>query len=502
MDPLGRGTMSPEEKPQVQTWRFAAHGWRFSNRLTPRSINLYLRLRSGRRLPRAFRARFAAMKLPPDTIDQALGDVHGLGDWMAAWNRVAQRHLSEARREETDGRWQESAEDRRNAAMCYHTAHLITDTDQRTLRALRSSAATVFSQAIPRLMADTRKVSVRWRTAQLPGYLAKPAEIPMRGAPVVVMLNGATTSKEELLLWADPFLQRGLAVLTLDWPGTGEAFDAGRITSRCDDFTDGLFNLLEQELDLNSERVALLGFSLGAAVAVRAAASDRRIDACVAVTGPYDPRRWIRSVNPIVRHQLEGMAGAEVPVREFANDFSLVDITRRLRCPLLVLGAGRDLIVPPEESLHLCAAVGELGTLIWYPNGTHGLYEHIDDWTQVTAIWLRSMLAPELGIAAVDSTRVEDQHPGLGTVEGVYVDDREDRENLVTEVGETAAGPKGEELEPSHRPPREDPAFIGGTPVPPVPPLEDAEAPSASEGKGTEEENPPVLIDEPQRQES
>jgi alpha-beta hydrolase superfamily lysophospholipase len=492
MDRPGREAHAVDEPPQVQTWRFAAHGWRISNRLTPRSINLFLRLRSGRRLPRSFRSRFEAMKLPQETVDQALGDVHGLGDWMAAWNRAAQRHLSDARREETDGRWQESAIDRRNAAMCYHAAHLITDTDQRTLRALRSSAATVFSQAIPRLMADTRKVSIRWRTNLLPGYLAKPAEIPMRGAPVVVMLNGATTSKEELLLWADPFLERGLAVLTLDWPGTGEAFDAGRITSRCDDFTDGLFNLLSQELDLNSERVALLGFSLGGSVAVRAAASDRRIDACVAVTGPYDPRRWIRSVNPIVRQQLEGMAGIEVPVREFANDFSLVDITRRLRCPLLVLGAGHDLVVPPEESLHLCAAVGDLGTLVWYPTGAHGLYEHINDWTRVTAIWLRSMLAPELGIAPIDSTRVEDQHPGLGTVEGVYVDERNELEDLAAEVGE--------ELEPAHRPPREDPAFIGETPAPPVEPIDVTELSSQPEVETNEDE--PDLIEEPRRQES
>jgi alpha-beta hydrolase superfamily lysophospholipase len=494
VDAPGRETFSPEGSPQLQTWRFAAHGWRFSNRLTPRSINLFLRLRTGRGLPRSFRARFAAMKLPQETIDNALGDIRGLGDWMAAWNRAAQRHLSDARRAETDGRWQESAVGRRNAAMCYHAAHLITDTDQRTLRALRSSAATVFSQAIPRLMADTRKVTVRWRTSQLPGYLAKPAEITTSGAPVVVMLNGATTSKEELLLWADPFLERGLAVLTLDWPGTGEAFDTGRITSRCDDFTDGLFNLLDQELDLNSERVALLGFSLGAAVAVRAAASDRRIDACVAVTGPYDPRRWIRSVNPIVRQQLEGMAGVVVPVKEFANDFSLVDITRRLRAPLLVLGAGHDLIVPPEESLHLCAAVGNLGTLIWYPTGTHGLYEHIDDWTRVTAIWLRSMLAPELGMAPIDSTRVEDQPSGLGTVEGVYVDDREELEELAAEVGE--------EFDPEHRPPREDPNFIGETPSPPVAPLEEMEASSEANADSAEEEVAADLVDEPQRQES
>lgn len=500
MDGSGSKPMPIDEQTQVQTWRFAAHGWRFSNRLTPRTINFYLRLRTGKRLPRSFRARFAAMKLPPETIDGVLGEVRGLGDWMAAWNRAAQRHLSDARRAETDGRWQEAAESRRNAAMCYHAAHLITDTDQRTLRALRSSAATVFSQAVPKLMTDTRKVAVRWRTNQLPAYLAKPHDIPPRGAPVVVMLNGATTTKEELLLWSDPLLERGLAVLTLDWPGTGEAFDAGRMTSRCDDFTDGLFGLLAQEPDLNADRVALLGFSLGAAVAVRAAASDRRIDACVTVTGPFDPRRWIRSVNPIVRQQLEGMAGLDVPVKEFASDFSLVDITRRMRCPLLVLGAGRDLVVPPEESLHLAAAVGDLATLIWYPTGSHGLYEQIGDWTRVAAIWLRSMLAPELGLAPFDSTRVEDRFPGIGTVEGVFIDERDgEGEETKMEEAEVAVEDGGETL----RPPREDPAFIGEIPVPPVASIDLSDDVAASTTNGVEgqSEDETSLSPEPRRQE-
>jgi alpha-beta hydrolase superfamily lysophospholipase len=333
-------------------------------------------------------------------------------------------------------------------------------------------------------MEDTRKVAVRWRTHQLPAYLAKPKEVPARGAPVVVMLNGATTTKEELLLWSDPFLERGMAVLTLDWPGTGEAFDTGRITSRCDDFTDGLFGLLAQEPDLNADRVALLGFSLGAAVAIRAAASDRRIDACVAVTGPFDPRRWIRSVNPIVRQQLEGMTGIDVPVREFANDFSLVDITRRMRCPVLVLGAGRDLVVPPEESLHLAAAVGDLATLIWYPTGSHGLYEQIEDWTRVTAIWLRSMLAPELGLAPFDSTRVEDRFPGIGTVEGVFIDEG-------GAVGkEASADSDSTEDELERRPPREDPAFIGETPAPPVTPIAASEERTSSTSNGAAVKEP------------
>jgi hypothetical protein len=85
---------------------------------------------------------------------------------------------------------------------------------------------------------------------------------------------------------------------------------------------------------------------------------------------------------------------------------------------------------------------------------------------------------------------VEDRVPGIGTVEGVYIDEREELEELAADVGE--------ELDPEHPPPRDDPAFIGETPVPPVEPLDSEPVQSAQEDSAD-------IIDidnEPRRQES
>ncbi len=342
------------------------------------------------------------MRLPPETIDRALGEVRRLEDWLPAWNRAAQRFLNEARREEHAGHWREAAIARRNAAMCYHVAHLITDDDPRTVRALRAAAVQSFSQAITRLLPGARKVAVTWRTVTLPAYLAKPAA-RVESAPLAVLMNGATTTKEELLLWADPWLERGIAVLALDWPGTGEAA-RGPVTGDCDDLTDGIFALAEAEgLDLS--RVALVGFSLGGVIAVKATALDRRIDACIAVTPPFDPSAWLWSVNPLVRQQFLSLSGNASDVQHLAAEFSLRPVVGRLRAPLLVFGAGRDVIVPPDESLYLSAAAGEWATLVWYPRGHHGLYELIDDWTTTAADWLAALWG--LPPTAEPSTRVD-----------------------------------------------------------------------------------------------
>ncbi|MGI8476317.1 MAG: alpha/beta hydrolase family protein [Thermomicrobiales bacterium] len=405
---------APPSAPPAEApirWRYAADAWRLSSRLTPRRIDLFLRLRSARALPRSFRARFAAMRIPDETIDLALSQVRGLADWMGIWNQTAHAFLSEARREDGAGRWLEAAVARRNAAMCYHTAHFVTDSNPRTVRALRASGIGAFAQAIPKLLPETRRVVFPWRARELPAYFSRPVDAP-ESMPLVVLLNGATTTKEEMLLWADRFLERGVAVLALDWPGTGEASGEEPLSADCDDITDPLLAFAAAEPGLSPDRVVLCGFSLGGAVAIRSAALDRRIAGVAAVTPPYEPRSWMHYVNPVVQQQLVSLVRDDVLNDAVVESFSLADIMPRLRAPLLVFGAGRDLVVPPEEALHLAAAAGDLGTLVWYPEGAHGLYEYVDDWTGVAAEWIATLLGPA---PQAQSTQVEQPRPAPQT---------------------------------------------------------------------------------------
>lgn len=367
-------------------WRFAPDAWRASARLTPRHIDLYLKLRGGRAIPASIHARIRAMLIPDEQIDAALAEVRGLGDWMGAWNRIAQQFLSEARRLDGTDQAEAAAAARRNAAMCYHVAHFVTDTDPRTVRALKAAGIAAFAQAVPQLMPNVRRVLVGWRASQLPGYLAKPP-VSNGAAPLVVILNGATTTKEETILWSGRFLAQGVAVLALDWPGTGETAAAHPLSPDCDDITDGILGLVADESGLDPSRVVLCGFSLGGSLAIRAAALDRRIAGAIAVTPPYEPHAWIRYVNPIVRQQFASLAIENETSDDLIEGFSLAGVMPRFRAPLLIFGAARDLIVPPEETLHLAAAAGDFASLVWYPAGSHGLYEFLDDWTDLAAAW-------------------------------------------------------------------------------------------------------------------
>jgi len=89
-----------------------------------------------------------------------------------------------------------------------------------------------------------------------------------------------------------------------------------------------------------------------------------------------------------MRRHIAAIAGGMPEARRLCVEFALPGVIERTSSPILVLGAGRDLIVPPEEALRYCAAAGARGTLLWYPDGAHGLYDELYDWMPEIATWL------------------------------------------------------------------------------------------------------------------
>ena len=385
--------------------------WRLAPFAGGRRVDLFIRLFGAGALPVAVdRARLAALGLPADVTGHALRRVRSVRDWDVAWTWAAQRFLGEGRIQQRVGQDDAAARSQQHAALAYHLAGILVFDDPRKIRALRASASSLYARSLPVLRPEVRRVDVPWRTAHLPGYLALP-ENASDPAPLAVLLNGTSTSKEETLLWSDTFLEQGLAVLALDWPGSGESALHVAPTPDCDDFMDGVIAVMSSEPVIDATRIGLVGFSLGGAVAALAAANDRRVGAIVAVTPPFDPRAWIARAQPLLRRHLATIAGGEDRLAHLIGEFPLPAVIGRVRCPVLVFGAGRDLIVPPEEAIRFCVAVGERGTLLWYPDGRHGLYEELSDWTTEAARWLSSVLS-----GAVPSTRVE-QTVGVPIVE-------------------------------------------------------------------------------------
>ncbi|KAJ3565665.1 hypothetical protein NPX13_g7422 [Xylaria arbuscula] len=169
-----------------------------------------------------------------------------------------------------------------------------------------SRAVTNFRKACSFMDTPVEFIEIPFGTegATLPAYLFLPSKGPDGQAdgkiPIAVQVQGFDTIQEEFYHFTVAgALPRGYAVLTFDAPGQGIV--ARRPEHRLflqSDFETVVKAVLDalwahtasspscKKLDLN--RVALLGNSMGAYFALRGAAHDQRISACIASDGFYD----------------------------------------------------------------------------------------------------------------------------------------------------------------------------------------------------------------------
>ncbi len=363
-------------------------GLRFllANRVPVAALDAVLRVATASVLSPAARYRFLLAGIHPRTVSAVLRRIRRLQDWPRSWVRAAHGYLVVAQQRAAAGEWRAAAEFRRAAALCYHFAHVLVWDDLARRRELYRTAARLFHATISYLDPAVRRVEIPWRNIELPGYLRIPERTP---APLVVFLNGASTAKEEMLGWSDAFVRRGLAVLALDTPGSGEIAETMPARPGQEDIGYAILQAAERFPGIDPTRVALLGVSLRGAYAVHLAHAVPEIGAVVSVTPPFDPEAYLPALGEFVRRDVAFAVGTETEHLEaLAPALSLVNIAPRLRTPLLVVGAGNDLVVPPQESLRLFRAAGGIKHLLYFARANHVAFTHLEQWTGLAAAWL------------------------------------------------------------------------------------------------------------------
>ena len=105
--------------------------------------------------------------------------------------------------------------------------------------------------------------------------------------PLVVLVPGLDSTKEEFFLLENAFLDRGMATLSLDGPGQGEVGLSLPIRPDYEVCVTAMLDRIAGRDDLDLGRLGLFGVSLGGYYAARAAAFEPRIRAVVGLSGPY-----------------------------------------------------------------------------------------------------------------------------------------------------------------------------------------------------------------------
>ena len=211
--------------------------------------------------------------------------------WLTEWTETANRIANRADESRAAGQPVSAREGYLRAAIAYGLANrplFGVPIDDRLVRsAARQRAA--FERAVALLDRPGEEFGVALDGATIPGWFL-PGGDGVR--PLVLLTNGYDAGMPELLLSAGAGLRRGYHVAIFDGPGQGRMLLEQRVPLRADweAVVSPVLDALLARLDVNPGQVALMGWSLGGYLALRAASAEPRLAACVADPGLYGIR--------------------------------------------------------------------------------------------------------------------------------------------------------------------------------------------------------------------
>ena len=209
--------------------------------------------------------------------------------WYTAWSATADRLVQEGDASAQGGHAVSARESYLRACVCYSAAYhplFGAPVDPRLLEAFRRQRA-AFEKAAALIEPPGERLAIGFEGAELPAYLFRaPGAAAPR--PLLIATNGYDATIYEMFLGqAVPALRRGYHCLIFDGPGQGAVLYEQRIPIRADweAVVGAVIDAVVDREDVDPDRIALTGWSLGGHLALRAASGEPRIAACVADPG-------------------------------------------------------------------------------------------------------------------------------------------------------------------------------------------------------------------------
>jgi 2,6-dihydroxypseudooxynicotine hydrolase len=314
--------------------------------------------------------------------------IHTWDDWCREWCVTAAMHEEMAQQAEARGEMISAAEAYFLASMAYHFGcnNFTHDLDQYIPAHEKKVAC--YAKAAPYLEPPAERHEVPFDDLRMPAYLRRPSFDRLNGLhrrprlrgtsggerpPVVVIISGLESTKEEHRSFEDGLLRRGLATFSFDGPGQGETWFQGGMIVDFERATSAVIDYLEGLGEVDAGRLGVFGPSMGGYLGPRSAARDSRIKACAASGGSFDRSRIINRLD----EPFEYARNAHIwkiydkeRLAEVLRQSTLEGVAQDISCPLLILHGTRD-FVPMEQAERLYAAASGPKELVVIEDGNH-----------------------------------------------------------------------------------------------------------------------------------
>jgi dienelactone hydrolase len=319
------------------------------------------------------------------------GRVEVWDEWLDAWCGNADMHAGLAQEAASRKRRVTAGEAWARATVAYHFAKFVWVVDAGRSRAAADKAVAAMAKVHEYLDPDAERIEVPLDGGRIAGNLRHPAggDRP----PLVLLVPGLDSTKEEFFRLENVFLDRGMATLSMDGPGQGECGYELPIRADYDVAVTAVLDAIADQTDVDLDRVGLFGVSLGGYYAPRVLAFESRVKAGVGLSGPYKFSDIWDDVPPQTRETFvaKSFARDDEEGRVKAAELDLSGVAERIRQPYLAITGKLDRLIPWEQS-ERAAREAPNGTFVLHEDGNHGCANVPYKTRPLAADWLRERL--------------------------------------------------------------------------------------------------------------
>jgi dienelactone hydrolase len=293
--------------------------------------------------------------------------------WYEEWRRVALRNEEMAEGYAGQG-LKASAHEFYMRAFQFHRLSIVyqQDTDATMMPGYRKMRE-MFDKAWQMDNPPFERVTVTVDGHQLAGFFRKPGGPAGTRFPAIIAYQGADSLAENTILGAGGLVDRGMAVLVVDLPGQGAAKRLQNLYMPPDTerFVKDLVNYLERRPDVDPNRIGLQGISMGSYSAPRAASGEPRIKAVYVSAGSHDLLRDLFEYFPPIQDRVRWIVGAKdlAETRTKLRDYTVANVARNIRCPMLIGYGPTDRIMDPQGAFRLYEAAVNSERQMWSGGG-------------------------------------------------------------------------------------------------------------------------------------
>ena len=313
-------------------------------------------------------------------------------DWCREWVATGDIHYGLAVEAEAKNNLLSAGEAYISAALCYHFGKFVFQDYLDEYMATSKKSVEAYSKGLKLLDPTGERVEIAFEGTKMVGTIRLPAGASR--PPLILLLPGLDSTKEEFFFWEGVFLKRGLATFSIDGPGQGECGYNSFIRPDYEAAVSTALDALTKRIDIDPNRIGVAGVSLGGYYAPRAAAYERRINAAVSICGPYNFAECWDGTPLLTRAAFRYHSGAKdmVEAKVKANKLSLEGVAGKIKQPLLIIQGKLDRLIPWEQAQKIVNAVGRNAELAMFENGNHVCNNIPYVYRPLTADWLKEKL--------------------------------------------------------------------------------------------------------------